>query len=103
MVENSKLIIDYKSGFGICVKENQLGKCNYYNRRWLLKDFVSDILAIGAVMSKKLNERSKFQLGTAFLKCHVNIQTEDGSEVSLSLPECRQTRESVRQIYQPKE
>ena len=52
MVENSKLIIDYKSGFGICVKENQLGKCNYYNRRWLLKDFVSDILAIGAVMSK---------------------------------------------------
>ena len=48
-------------------------------------------------MSKKLNERSKFQLGTAFLKCHVNIQTEDGSEVSLSLPECRQTRESVSQ------
>ena len=48
-------------------------------------------------MSKKLNERSKFQLGTAFLKCHVNIQTEYGSEVSLSLPECRQTRESVSQ------
>lgn len=54
MVENSKLVLDHKIGFifsltgWTCVKENQLGKCNYCNRRWLLEEFVSDISAVEA-------------------------------------------------------
>ena len=56
MVENSKLILNYKIGFifsltgWTCVRENQLGKCNYCNR-WLLEEYLADISAVGAEMS----------------------------------------------------
>ena len=62
------------------------------------KDLWSAYLSkIRTVMTKKVNERSKSNVGTAFLKCHVLVKTEDGSDVSLSLPESRQTRECVPQ------
>merc|ERR1719318_1355068 len=48
-------------------------------------------------MAKKFNKCDKSLEGTVFLKCHVLVKTEDGSEVDLTLPESRQTRENCPQ------
>ena len=45
-------------------------------------------------MANKANECGK---AAVFLKCYVSVKTEDGSEVFLTLPESRRTRENLHQ------
>ena len=51
-------------------------------------------VSIGLEMANKANECGK---AAVFLKCYVSVKTEDGSEVFLTLPESRQTRENLPQ------
>ena len=54
---------------------------------------------IGMEMAKQSNKCDKYAEGTVFLKCHVSVKAEDGSEVDLTLPESRQTIESCPQEH----